>query len=242
MCYDVWVCGGSRPDRGNSRKSFSPCQETGKDVKWSALLFLIRKGPWRSASYRPCASPSKATITPGLTTSPSKATITPGLTTSPSKATITPGLTTSPSKATITPGLTTSPSKATITPGLTTSPSKATITPGLTTSPSKATITPGLTTSPSKATITPGLTRVSTMFWRMDHKNPYVYRTVHVRVRTVHVRTPYGPERAPYVFWEHPYDHSHVARTNPGDGRECTYGSMSRTGLYFLDFCWNYEK
>ena len=31
----------------------------------------------------------------------------------------------------------------------------------------------------------------TTMFWRRGRKNPYGYRTVHVRVRTVHVQAPY---------------------------------------------------
>ena len=30
--------------------------------------------------------------------------------------------------------------------------------------------------------------------------------------------------------WKHPYDHSHMARASPGDGRECTYGSLGGGG------------
>ena len=49
-------------------------------------------------------------------------------------------------------------------------------------------------------------------------KATYGYRTVHVRVRTVHVRAPYVLENTRIILRS-----LYMARTGPGDGRECTY-------------------
>ena len=94
----------------------------------------------------------------------------------------------------------------------------------------------------------------TTMFWRRGRKNPYGYRTVHVRVRTVHVRALYGPVRAS----EHPYDHctwpvrvpvmAVCARTGPERPGHCTRPGNRQTLCQVYDkpvhplFCnfWSY--
>ena len=60
------------------------------------------------------------------------------------------------------------------------------------------------------------------MFWRRGRKNPYGYRTVHVRVRAVHVLAPYMD---PYVLENTCIiiRSLYVARAGPGDGPEYTY-------------------
>ena len=73
------------------------------------------------------------------------------------------------------------------------------------------------------------------------------------------VRLPYGACTDPYGtcactvrtrvctvrVWEHPYDHSHVARASPGDGRGCTYRSMilksQNTNVFTINYTMSYR-